>query len=139
MQVKIHYHRPPDRTTVFENELVHASEDVVITISEDDAAAVDVVITARKKVSGSATEVATTMIDLLAKGKQVVGKQQNQFGDQAQSMLVLQDGNNVSFYLFVANTKTNSLRIGTFTCPLGRMDEIGQKAQTVMNHVIWVE
>jgi predicted RNA-binding protein associated with RNAse of E/G family len=32
MQVKIHYHRPPDRTTVFENELVHTSDDVVITI-----------------------------------------------------------------------------------------------------------
>lgn len=114
-------------------------DDVVITISEDDAAAVDVVITARKKVSGSATEVATTMIDLLAKGKQVVGKQQNQFGDQSQSMLVLQDGNSVTFYSFVANTKTNSLRIGTFTCPLGRMSEIGQTAQTVMNQVLWVE
>lgn len=32
MQVKIHYHRPPDRTTIFENELVHADDDVVITI-----------------------------------------------------------------------------------------------------------
>jgi predicted RNA-binding protein associated with RNAse of E/G family len=30
--VKIHYHRPPDRTTIFENELVHAADDVVITI-----------------------------------------------------------------------------------------------------------
>lgn len=114
-------------------------EDVVITIREDDAAAVEVIITARKKVSGAATEVAATMMEKYAKGKQVVGKQQNQFGDQTQSMLVVQEGNSVTFYLFVANTKTNSLRIGTFTCPLGRMSEIGQKAQTVMNQVFWVE
>jgi len=32
MQVKIHYHRPPDRTTIFQNELVYANDDVVITI-----------------------------------------------------------------------------------------------------------
>ena len=43
------------------------------------------------------------------------------------------------FYLFVANTRTNSLRVGTFTCPLRRMSEIGQTAQTVLNQVIWVE
>lgn len=32
MQVKIHYHRPPDRTTIFENELVHTSDDVIVTV-----------------------------------------------------------------------------------------------------------
>ncbi len=32
MQVKIHYHRPPDRITIFENELVYANDDVVITV-----------------------------------------------------------------------------------------------------------
>lgn len=31
MQIEIHYHRPPDRTTIFRNELVHAAHDVVIT------------------------------------------------------------------------------------------------------------
>jgi predicted RNA-binding protein associated with RNAse of E/G family len=30
--VKIHYHRPPNRTTIFENELVYANDDVVVTI-----------------------------------------------------------------------------------------------------------
>jgi thiol-disulfide isomerase/thioredoxin len=115
-------------------------EDVVITISEDGAAAaVEVEITARKKVSGSAAELAAAMMEKFAKGKQVAGKQQNQFGDQAQSLLVLQDGNRVIFYTFVVNTKTNSLRVGTFACPLSRMNEIGQTAQTVMNQVIWIE
>jgi predicted RNA-binding protein associated with RNAse of E/G family len=32
MRVKIHYHRPPDRTTIFENELVHTSNDVIVTV-----------------------------------------------------------------------------------------------------------
>lgn len=31
-RVKIHYHRPPDRTDIYENELVHASDDVTVTI-----------------------------------------------------------------------------------------------------------
>src|SRR5687767_13795876 len=30
--VKIHYHRPPDRTAVYENELVYSDDDVVVTI-----------------------------------------------------------------------------------------------------------
>jgi uncharacterized protein len=30
--VKIHYHRPPDRVTVYENELVYGNSDVVVTI-----------------------------------------------------------------------------------------------------------
>jgi thiol-disulfide isomerase/thioredoxin len=114
-------------------------EDVVITIGEDDAAAVEVEITARKKVSGSAAELAAAMMEKFAKGKQVAGKQQNQFGDQAQSLLVLQDGNRIIFYSFVVNAKTNSLRVGTFACPISRMNEIGQTAQTVMNQVIWIE
>jgi uncharacterized protein len=29
--VKIHYHRPPDRDAIYENELVHAHDDVVVT------------------------------------------------------------------------------------------------------------
>lgn len=31
MQIEIHYHRPPDRTTIFRNELIHVAADVVIT------------------------------------------------------------------------------------------------------------
>jgi|GEM_PF-468960 len=114
-------------------------DEIVITISEDEVAAVEVTITARKKVSGQAAELASSMFEKYAQGKQVVAKQQNQFGDQTQSLLVLQEGNSVIFYLFVANTRTNSLRVGTFTCPLRRMSEIGQTAQTVLNQVIWVE
>lgn len=30
--VRIHYHRPPDRVTVYENELVYTDSDVVVTI-----------------------------------------------------------------------------------------------------------
>ena len=30
--VKIHYHRPPDRVTVYENELVHADDEVTVTV-----------------------------------------------------------------------------------------------------------
>ena len=32
MQVKIHYHRPPDRTTIFENELIYSDDAVIVTI-----------------------------------------------------------------------------------------------------------
>lgn len=115
------------------------SDGVKITISEDDAAAIDVVTTVQKKVNGSAVEVANATMDKLTKGKQVVGKNQNQFGDQTQMMTVIQEGNQVTFYLFVANAKTNSLRVGTFSCPLGRMSEAGKIAQQVMNTVVWVE
>ena len=31
MQVEIHYHRPPNRTTIFRNELIHVASDVVVT------------------------------------------------------------------------------------------------------------
>lgn len=115
------------------------SDGVKTIISEDDAAAVEVVTTVRQKVSGSVTELATTMMDKITKGKQVISKQQNQFGDQTQLMFVWQEGNQITFYLIVANTKTNSLRISTFDCPIGRMSEIGQKAQTILSSVILVE
>jgi hypothetical protein len=114
-------------------------DEVVITISEDDAAAVDVVATVRKKVTGNAVEVAKATMDKFTKGKQLVGNQQNQAGDQMQMLSVIQEGNQVTFYLIVANTKTNSLRVGTFSCPLGRMDAVGQKAQIVLTQVLWVE
>lgn len=32
MQVRIHYHRPPDRTTIFENELVYSDDNVIVTV-----------------------------------------------------------------------------------------------------------
>ena len=115
------------------------SDGVKITISEDDAAAVEVVTIVRQKVSGSVLEVATTMMDKITKAKQVIGKQQNQAGDQTHLMSIWQEGNQVTFYLIVANTKTNSLRISTFACPIGRMKEAGQKAQTVLSSVILVE
>lgn len=115
------------------------NDGIKITISEDDAAAIEVVTTLQKKVNGAVLEVATATLEKLTKGKQVVGKQQNQFGDSVQMMSVIQQGNQVTFYLIVANTKTNSLRIGTFDCPLGRMSDAGKTAQQVMNTVIWVE
>ena len=31
MRVRIHYHRPPDRTEIFENELIHSADDVIVT------------------------------------------------------------------------------------------------------------
>lgn len=31
MQIEIHYHRPPDRTTIYCNQLVHQDGDVIIT------------------------------------------------------------------------------------------------------------
>jgi thiol-disulfide isomerase/thioredoxin len=114
-------------------------EEVVITIGEDNTDPVEVVITAHKRVSGSAIELATTMLQRYEQGKRVVGKHQNQFGDLAQILLVLQEDDKLVFYVLVANTKTNSLRVGTFACPPGRMSEIGQKAQTVLNQVVWVE
>ena len=95
--------------------------------------------TVQKKVNGAAVDVATATMDKLTKGKQIAGKQQNQFGDQTQWMTVVQEGNQVTFYLMVANAKTNSLRIGTFSCPLGRMSDAGQTAQKVMTSVVWVE
>lgn len=33
--VKIHYRRPPDRVTVYENELVYADDGVIVTIMRD--------------------------------------------------------------------------------------------------------
>ena len=83
------------------------SDGVKITISEDDAAAIDVVTTVQKKVNGAAVDVATATMDKLTKGKQIAGKQQNQFGDQMQWMTIVQEGNQVTFYLMVANAKTN--------------------------------
>ncbi len=115
------------------------SDGIKITVSEDDAAAIDVVTTVQKKVSGSAVAAATAMMEKLTKGKQVVGKNQNQYGDQTQMMSIVQEGNQVTFYLIVANAKTNSLRLGTFDCPIGRMSEAGQTAQKVMSSVVWVE
>ncbi len=115
------------------------SDGVTITISEDDAAAVDVITKVQKKVSGSAAEQATVLIEKVTKGKQVVAKNQNESGDQKQTMVVIQEGNQIVFHLIVANTKTNSLRHSFFECPMGRMSEIGQKAQTVMNTVFLVD
>jgi thiol-disulfide isomerase/thioredoxin len=115
------------------------SDGLKITISEDDAAAVEVVTTFQKKVNGGALDVANATMDKLTKGKQVVGKQQNQFGDAMQMMTVIQEGNEIKFYLIVANTKTNSLRIGTFDCPVGRMSEAGQTAQKVLTMMVWIE
>jgi hypothetical protein len=115
------------------------SDGVKITISEDDAAAIEVVTTAQKKVNGAALEVANATMEKLTKGKQVVGRQQNQFGDSVQMLTVIQEGNQVTFYLLVANTKTNSLRIGTFDCPIGRMSSAGQTAQRVLTSVVWIE
>ena len=35
MQVRIHYHRPPDRTTIFENELLYSDDDVIVTVMRE--------------------------------------------------------------------------------------------------------
>ena len=115
------------------------SDGVIVTISEDDAAAVDVITKVIKKVSGSATEQANGMIEKIIKDKQVVGRNQNQSGDRTQTMVVLQEGNQIIFHLFATNSKTNSLRHSTFQCPMGRMEGIGKIAQTVMTSVVLMD
>lgn len=115
------------------------SDGMKITVSEDDAAAVEVVTTFQKKVNGNALEVASATMEKLTKGKQIVGKNQNQSGDQVLNLTIIQEGNQITFYLIGANTKTNSLRVGTFSCPIGRMNDAGKTAQTALNMVVWME
>ncbi len=79
------------------------------------------------------------MIEKIIKDKQVVGRNQNQSGDRTQTMVVLQEGNQIIFHLFATNSKTNSLRHSTFQCPMGRMEEIGKTAQTVMTSVVLMD
>ena len=106
---------------------------------QDDAAAVEVITTVQKKVSGSATDQANAMIEKFSKGKQVARKNPNQSGDQTQTMLVLQEGNQLIFHLFATNSKTNSLRHSTFECSFGRMESAGKIAQSVMTSMMMVE
>ena len=115
------------------------SDGVTITISEDDAAAIEVITTVQKKVSGSAADQANAMIEKISKGKQVAGKNQNQSGDRTQTMLVLQEGNQLIFHLFATNSKTNSFRHSTFECSAGRMESAGKIAQSVMTSMMMVE
>lgn len=42
--VRIHYHRPPDRDAIYENELIYASDDVIVTIMRATPLARDVVV-----------------------------------------------------------------------------------------------
>ena len=56
MQVKIHYRRPPDRVTIFENELVYSSADVIITTMRVHSLAGPMVVNGRTVLeNGSAT------------------------------------------------------------------------------------
>ncbi len=116
------------------------AEGVRVTITEpQDEGDIVIVSEVKTKVAGSAVEVAAATMQKLVGDKKVLNQNQQQNGDYAQATYIVQEGRELTFYVSVANAKTNSLRLSNMIIPFPRMNEVGQKAQTAMNTILMFE
>jgi predicted RNA-binding protein associated with RNAse of E/G family len=63
MVIKIHYTRPPNRITIFENELVHWSEDVIVTAMHATSLSKPMMVNGRTKLENGSPMVWFTFPD----------------------------------------------------------------------------
>ena len=92
----------------------------------------------RRNQPGNVSELAAATIEKLAEASQVMGKSQNQSGVFDQQMCVVRNGQRIEYHMVLANTKTSSLIVVTFECPMEKWNEVWQqKGQTLLNKLIF--